>query len=95
MTIVRPMFPPRKSEPDVFRSAFFDLEDKVCDLDRLTEVAETLVAKWLDDTGPELPRSGELATCMVQVLRDKMQAFKVTYYAAFDAARDGGDRHVG
>jgi hypothetical protein len=86
MTTVRPMFPPRKTAPDVFRSAFFDLEDKICDLDRLSEVAETLVSRWLDDTGPELPRSGELATCMVQVLRDKCR-LKVTYYAAF---RDGG-----
>lgn len=87
MSNVRSMLP--SQNPDPVRSAFFDLEDQVHDLDRLSEIAETLVCEWVDATGSELPRASELATCMVQVLRDKARLFKEGYLRAFTAGRDG------
>ena len=60
------------------------LESQVYDLDKLAEIAENLVCECADvavaAAGPT--RSGELAICIVQVMRDRVRAFKSDYLSS-------------
>jgi hypothetical protein len=72
------------STPPTNTSAIYGLEPDVCDLDRLTEIAEDLVRAYMNSelVEPQRERQGELALCMLGILREKMQTLKKDYYAA-------------
>ena len=72
-----------------FASAFRDLESEVCDLDRLSEIADLLVMEWMETSGSPPPRQAELAVCAVQQLYRLLQQFKTKYYGTFE-----GDKAV-
>jgi hypothetical protein len=72
-----------------FSSAFRDLESEVCDLDRMSEIADCLTMEWLETTGSSPPRQAELAVCAVQQLHRLLNEFKTKYYRAFN-----GDNEV-
>ena len=66
---------------ELHAEAFRDLEGKVCDLDRMGEITEHLVADWCDDVTNG--RSLELANFAVQHLADMLREFKTSYFAAW------------
>ncbi|MET4426575.1 hypothetical protein [Bradyrhizobium sp. RT3a] len=75
-------FPTARAQVDeVHAKAFRNLEDKVCDLDRMAEITEELVADWCQDLTHE--RSLELANFAVQHLADMLREFKKSYFAAW------------
>ena len=67
-----------------FSSAFRDLESEVCDLDRMSEIADLLVMEWMETAGSSPPRQAELAVCAVQQLHRLLQEFKTQYYRTFE-----------
>jgi hypothetical protein len=67
--------------------AFRNLEDKVCNIDRMGEITERLVADWCQEVTNE--RSMELANFAVQHLADMLHEFKTSYFAAWDEAGGG------
>jgi hypothetical protein len=91
MTSERPMFPQHQRQ-DVWRSAFFNLEDEVHDLDRMAELADDLVRAYVDSEliEPHRERQGELALCMLAILRDKTRDFRAKYLASFPSNRTAG-----
>jgi hypothetical protein len=66
--------------------AFRDLESEVCDLDRMGEIAERLVAEWMGGESSSPPREAELAVCAVQQLRKFLTEFKTQYYRAWEGS---------
>jgi hypothetical protein len=72
-----------------FASAFWDLESEVCDLDRMSEIADLLVMEWMESSGSPPLRQAELAVCAVQQLHRLLNEFKTKYYRAFE-----GDNEV-
>jgi hypothetical protein len=75
---------PSKSD-EHFASAFYRLEGDVCDLERMSEVAESLVAEWMKTQGSSPPREAELAVVAVQQLRRLLDEFKINYYSAWQS----------
>ena len=65
--------------------AFRNLEGKVCDIDRMGEITERLVADWCQEVTNE--RCLQLANFAVQHLADMLREFKTNYFAAWDEAR--------
>jgi hypothetical protein len=66
-----------------FASAFWDLESEVNDLDRMSEIADSLVMEWMETSGSSPLRQAELAVCAVQQLHRLLNEFKTKYYRAF------------
>lgn len=66
-----------------FVSAFMNLENEICDLDRMGEIAEILMMEWFETTGSSPPRQAELAVCAVQQLHKLLSEFKTKYYSAW------------
>lgn len=77
---------PPEDEDQRHAKAFRDLEPEVCDLDRLGEITEGLMADVLDH--PTDGRRFELAFLMAQKLAEALQQFKVDYYAAWYGKRE-------
>jgi hypothetical protein len=84
-------FPGKEPPPDGYSenhfdklhaAAFRDLEDKIQDINRMGEIAEGLVADWVDDVNNE--RCLELASFAVQHLADMLRELKAIYYAVWD-----------
>jgi hypothetical protein len=84
-------FPGKEPPPDGYSEnhfdklhaqAFRDLEDKIQDIDRMGEIAEGLVADWVDDVNNE--RCRELASFAVQHLADMLRELKAVYYAVWE-----------
>ncbi|MHC2279948.1 hypothetical protein ACVME8_006591 [Bradyrhizobium diazoefficiens] len=71
----------RAQVDELHAEAFRDLEGKVCDLDRMGEITEHLVADWCDDVTNG--RSLELANFAVQHLADMLREFKTSCFAAW------------
>jgi hypothetical protein len=63
---------------------FRDLENEVCDLERMGEIADRLVAHWLNVASNPLPREAELAVCSVQQVDRALKQFKTQYYSAWE-----------
>ena len=88
MSNVIELSPPDRSAVEKRHAkAFRELEDKVCDIDRMGEITEHLVADWCQDVTNG--RSLELANFAVQHLADMLREFKTSYFAAWDEARGG------
>jgi hypothetical protein len=70
--------------PRTDSSAIFGLEPDVHDLDRMVEIADDLVRDYFNSEliEPQRERQGELALCMLGILRDRMGSFKKNYLAA-------------
>jgi hypothetical protein len=70
--------------PPLNLSAIYGLEPDVHDLDRMVEIAGDLVRAYHNSELVEhaRERQGELALCMLGILRDKMSGFKKDYMAA-------------
>jgi hypothetical protein len=60
---------------------FRDLEAEVCDIERMGEIADRLVAEWLNVESSS--REAELAVCAVQQLDRALKQFKTQYNRAW------------
>ncbi|MCK1672785.1 hypothetical protein [Bradyrhizobium sp. 150] len=89
MSKVVELMPDRASADKLQARAFRDLECKVCDLDRMGEITERLVADWCQEVTNE--RCLELANFAVQHLADMLREFRTNYDAAWhDEPQRGG-----
>jgi hypothetical protein len=68
--------------------AYRGLESQVHDLNRLSEIADRLVAQWLDVISSNLPREGELAVCAVSLVADQMKQFRTVCLRAWNDAKE-------
>jgi hypothetical protein len=64
----------------------------VNDLDRLCEITINRVHQWHGN--PEDARRGDLAATIVEIMQDRMQEFKTTYYDWYRAPLKDGDDYV-
>ena len=82
---------PRRTAPEIrdgkfeesLATAYRGLESEVCDLDRMSEIADRLTAEWVECSGTAVPREAELAVCAVQQLRRALKEFKAEYYRPY------------
>ncbi|MET4319295.1 hypothetical protein [Bradyrhizobium sp. RT5a] len=82
MSNVVELVPDRSGGDKLQAKAFRNLEDKVCDIDRMGEITEHLVADWCQEVTNE--RCRELANFAVQHLADMLREFKTSYFAAWE-----------
>lgn len=82
MSNVVELVPDRSAVDKLQAKAFRNLEDKVCDIDRMGEITERLVADWCQEVTNE--RCLELANFAVQHLADMLREFKTSYFAAWE-----------
>ena len=67
-------------------TAYRRMEDQVCDLERMGEIAETQVMEWVGDKDDV--RALELANFAAQHLADMLRQFKTKYQESFQANRN-------
>ncbi|MET4242707.1 hypothetical protein [Bradyrhizobium sp. RT10b] len=88
MSNVIELVPDRAAIEKLHAKAFRNLEGDVCDIDRMGEITERLVADWCQDVTHE--RSLELANFAVQHLADMLREFKKGYFAAWHRETGSG-----
>jgi hypothetical protein len=81
--------PDRAAIEKLHAKAFRNLEYKVCDIDRMGEITERLVADWCQDVTDV--RCLELANFAVQHLADMLHEFKTSYFAAWHDESQRGE----
>jgi hypothetical protein len=70
----------KEARRDANAAKYLELEPEICDLDRMAEIAEGLVAEWsLADMRAEPTRKQELAVYAVQQLRKRCAELKELY----------------
>jgi hypothetical protein len=81
---------PNEEFKERLAQAFRDMEGQICDLDRMSEIADRLTGGWLEESGASPPREAELAVCAVEQVSKAMKEFRENYYRAYEGARSCG-----
>jgi hypothetical protein len=72
--------PPTNTSADTPVLTFHDLEPRICDLDRLTEIALHLDCDVINNSDA---REAELVVLMMQIVRRETQQLKSDFYVAY------------
>jgi hypothetical protein len=84
-----PAIPAATAEPSR-DLAYRRLEDRICDLDRLCEVAHDYAAQAIES--PDRPRLAELAVVTIEIVQDRMRELKATYYDWYKSPPKDGNQ---